>query len=302
MTAGHGTENPMTIPGFTNHKSTLNGVDIAWSQGGSGSPVLLLHGFPQTRAMWAHVAPALAETHEVICPDLRGYGESAKPEKVSAYSFREMARDQLALMRHLGHSRFAVGAHDRGARAAHRLALDVPQAVTRLCLMDIVPTHTLLAGLRVDVAKAYYHWFFLAQPAPFPETMIRRDPDAYFESCLLGWGGAKLSEFDETQLAAYRDAWRRPDTIRGMCNDYRAALEFDFGHDDADLEKRIACPTLILYGADGAMARAYDVPATWAAKCNELTASALPGGHFFIDTNPQATIEALRAFFGSAGN
>lgn len=286
----------MTIPGFTEHTVTLGGIEIAYERGGTGPPLLLLHGFPQTRAMWAHVAPALAQSHEVMCPDLRGYGNSAKPREVAAHSFRVMAQDQLALMRHLGHERFAVVGHDRGGRVAHRLALDHGQAVSRLCVMDIVPTHTLLEPLHRDVARAYYHWFFLAQPAPFPETLIGHDPDAYFHSCLLGWGGARLEDFDAAQLAAYRTAWRDPATIRGMCNDYRAALDQDFNDDAADLDRRVTCPALVLYGRDGIMARAYDVAASWADRLEDLEARAMPGGHFFVDTHPAETRAALAGF------
>lgn len=286
----------MIIPGFSDHVSTPNGVEIAFSQGGSGPALLLLHGFPQTRAMWTHIARALAQTHRVICPDLRGYGQSGKPRDVAAYSFREMARDMTALMSELGHSAFHLVGHDRGARVAHRLTLDAPEPVQSVTLMDIVPTHTLLADLRADVAQAYYHWFYLAQPEPFPETMISHDPDAFHHACLLGWGGAQLTDFDARLLDQYRAAWRNPDTIRGMCNDYRAALSHDFADDAADLGARIACPALVLYGADGAMARAYDVPATWAPKCTKMKSATIPGGHFFPDTAPDATLTALKAF------
>jgi len=286
----------VTIPGFSDHIARLNGIDLAFCAGGDGPPLLLLHGFPQTRAMWARIAPALAARHRVICPDLRGYGASGKPASVSDYSFRAMARDASALMAHLGHERLAIAGHDRGARVAHRLALDSPQLVERLCVMDIVPTHTLLDRLDAKVAQSYYHWFFLAQPAPFPETMIGHDPDAYFESCLLGWGGSQLEDFAPDQLAAYRTAWRDPDTIPGMCNDYRATLAHDFADDSADLNQRIACPVLVLYGADGAMARHYDMAATWRVKCLDIESRAIPGGHFFPDTDPLATIEALSAF------
>ena len=288
------------IPGFADRAETLNGLPIAWSEGGAGPPLLLLHGFPQTRAMWARIAPVLAQDHRVICPDLRGYGTSGKPAQVADYSFRRMAQDQVALMAHRGHDRFAVAGHDRGGRVAHRLALDAPDLVTRAAVMDIVPTHTVLDPLRRDVARAYYHWFFLAQPEPFPERMIGADPDAFFEACLLGWGGARLADFDAAQLAAYRAAWREADTIRGMCNDYRAALDVDFDDDAADLDRRVGCPVLVLYGAGGAMARAYDVPATWAQRCVSIEARTIPGGHFFPDTAPDATAAALAVFFGAA--
>jgi haloacetate dehalogenase len=289
----------MAIPGFAAGHAAPNGVDIAYDTGGAGPPLLLLHGYPQTRAMWARIAPRLAETHTVICPDLRGYGKSGKPDDVADYSFREMAADMLGLMAGLGHERFAVAGHDRGARVTHRLALDAPQAVSRACVMDIVPTHTLLSRLRKEVAASYYHWFFLAQPAPFPETMIGHDPDRYYESCLLGWGGATLADFAEGQLAAYRAAWHDGEVTRGMCNDYRAALTHDFEDDARDLGARIACPTLVLYGADGVMAKTYDVAGVWAEKCTQMEARAIPGGHFFPDTAPEATTAALKTFFAA---
>ncbi|MBR9652003.1 alpha/beta fold hydrolase [Thalassovita aquimarina] len=273
-------------------------VEIAYEIGGSGPPVLLLHGFPQTRAMWTTIAPRLTQRFTVVCADLRGYGGSWKPEVVADYSFREMGRDQAGLMRELGFEKFHLVGHDRGARTAHRMALDFPQRVTSLTLMDIVPTHLLLDELTQDVAKAYYHWFFLAQPAPFPERLIGADPDYYFESCLLGWGASKIGDFDPGQLAAYRAAWRDADTIRGMCNDYRAAIEVDFALDAADLDRRVTCPTMVLYGADGAMARAYDVPGTWADRCSDLRAQGIPGGHFFPDTAPEETTAALLDFLG----
>ena len=284
------------MQGFQDAIAEVNGARIAYSVGGEGPPVLLLHGFPQTRAMWTHIAPVLAERFTVVCADLRGYGASSKPEAVAECSFRAMAADQVALMATLGFARFHAVGHDRGARTVHRMALDHADAVQSVTLMDIVPTHLLLDQLSQQVAKAYYHWFFLAQPAPFPERLIAADPDYYFESCLLGWGAAKLADFDPDLLAQYRAAWRDPDTIRGMCNDYRAALEVDFALDDADLERVIEAPALILYGADGAMARAYDVPGTWRWRCAQMQAAGIPGGHFFPDTAPQQTAEAVLRF------
>lgn len=284
------------IPGFTPARATPGGTQIAYERGGSGPPLLLLHGFPQTRAMWAEVAPALARDFTVICPDLRGYGESAKPKGLENYSFRAMAQDMRALMQDLGFETFHLVGHDRGARTAHRLALDAPGAVRSLVVMDIVPTHLLLSELTYKVAKAYYHWFYMAQPEPFPERMIAADPEAYYTSCLLGFGKATLDDFAPAQLAAYRAAWSDPDCRRAMCDDYRAAIEIDL-HDDAqDLARRVTCPALVLYGADGAMARAYDVPATWADRLSDMRAEAIPGGHFFIDQSPGETVRALRAF------
>ncbi|WP_136441844.1 alpha/beta fold hydrolase [Pacificoceanicola onchidii] len=284
------------IPGFEAHRATPNGVEIAYERGGKGPPLLLLHGFPQTRAMWAHIAPVLAQDYTVIAADLRGYGQSGKPKGVENYSFREMAGDMVALMRDLGFAQYHVVGHDRGARTSHRLALDHAEAVLSLTVMDIVPTHLLLSELTMGVAKAYYHWFFLAQPEPFPEGIIEADPDGYYESCLLGWGAAKLSDFDPEQLDAYRAAWRDPETIRGMCDDYRAALEVDFALDAADLDKRVNCPALVLYGGDGAMAKAYDVPQTWADRLSSMQSTAIPGGHFFPDQHPEETARAVLDF------
>jgi len=284
------------ISGLSEAIFAHDGVDVAYSAGGEGAPLVLLHGFPQTRMMWARIAPALAQGRRVICPDLRGYGASSKPARMEDYSFRAMGGDILALMDHLGHDRFDLVGHDRGARTAHRIALDAPERVASLTMMDIIPTHLLLTQLSHQVAKAYYHWFFLAQPEPFPETLIAADADFYYHSCLLSWGGATLDDFHPDQLAAYRAAWRDPDTIRGMCNDYRAAIAVDLALDEADLHRRVTCPTLVLYGADGAMARAYDVPATWADRCTDLRAATVPGGHFFPDTAPQETLAAIRGF------
>lgn len=289
----------VVIPGFVDHVAHVNGVDISYSIGGAGPPVMLLHGFPQTRALWAQIAPGLAKTHTVVCPDLRGYGGSSKPDQMEDYSFREMGRDQLELMTQLGFEQFELVGHDRGGRTAHRMTLDAPDRVNSLTVMDIVPTHLLLDQLSHPVAKGYYHWFFLAQPEPFPERLILSDPDFYFESCLLGWGASQLADFNAEQLAAYRSAWRDPDTVRGMCNDYRAALAVDFKLDGADLDQRITCPTLVLWGGDGAMDAAFDVPGTWRARCDDVTAQAIPGGHFFVDTAPRETLAALQGFLAA---
>ncbi len=281
-----------------------DGVEIVHDISGSGPPVLLLHGFPQTRAMWAPIARILSTRHTVVTADLRGYGASSvpgqgQPQDCAPFSFREMGQDQLALMAALGFERFHLVGHDRGARVAHRMALDAPDRVSSLTLMDIVPTHLLLNDLSWQVAKTYYHWFFLVQPHPFPERLIAADPDYFFEACLLGWGGAKLTDFDPEALAAYREAWRQPEVIFGMCQDYRAAIAHDLALDESDLRRRVECPSLVLFGADGAMARAYDVPATWADRLAQMQARAVPGGHFFPDTHPEATMAALQEFLAS---
>lgn len=284
------------ISGFKTHTAVLNGQRVHFATGGRGPAVLLLHGFPQTHAMWHQVAPDLARDFTVIAPDLRGYGASGKPDGTAPYGFRPMAHDQIALLDHLGVGRCHVVGHDRGGRVAHRLALDAPERLASLTVMDIVPTHHLLSKLQMSVAKAYYHWFFLAQPAPFPEHMIAHNPDGFFESCLLGWGAAQLSDFDPKALAAYRAAWRDPDCIRGMCADYLATLEYDFDLDATDAQQVIACPSLVLYGAQGKMAQLCDVGQTWAARLSDMQAKAIRGGHFFVDENPKDTITALRGF------
>ncbi|GGX46946.1 fluoroacetate dehalogenase [Tateyamaria omphalii] len=278
--------------------TTADGITIAHDVQGDGPPVLLLHGFPQTRAMWHAIAPQLAQHFTVVTADLRGYGASTKPAQIEDMSFRHMAADQRLLMQHLGFDHFHLVGHDRGARTAHRMALDSPETILSLTLMDIVPTHLLLDALTQQVARAYYHWFFLAQPAPFPETLIGHDPNAYFESCLAGWGGG-MDTFDADALAAYRSSWRDPECIRTMCNDYRAAIDVDFDLDAADLGRTVDCPALILYGADGIMGQAYDVAATWADRLTNMQAVGLPGGHFFPDTHPEETTKAIAEFLKS---
>ena len=285
--------------GFTPAEFNHDGVVIPYVSAGQGAPVLLLHGFPQTHAMWAKIAPVLAKSYQVICPDLRGYGAASKPKNVTDYSFRAMGSDQLALMSSLGFDRFHLIGHDRGARTAHRMALDAPERVQSLTVMDIIPTHLLLSELTQQVAKAYYHWFFMAQPEPLPEMLSSSDPVAFYESCLFGWGGADGSGFATDQMAAYRTAWQDPEVVRGMCNDYRAALEIDFDLDEQDLGRILDMPACVLWGADGVMGRSYDVARTWSNRLSNMTAKALPGGHFFPDQYPVETAQALQSFLDS---
>ena len=287
------------IAGFSYGTHSADGVDVAYCTGGSGSPLLLLHGFPQTHMMWAQIAPKLAQNFTVICADLRGYGASGKPNGTENYSFRAMGQDQLSLMSALGFTRFHLAGHDRGGRVAHRIALDAPQRITSLTVMDIVPTHHLLDELHQSVAKAYYHWFFLAQPAPFPETLIAADPDYFYQSCLLGWGAAKLEQFPANQLQAYRLAWRNPETMRGMCEDYRAALIYDFDVDAMDLDRKLTCPALVLSGADGVMDQMFDMQSVWASRLEDMRHIAVRGGHFFVDQNPDETLTHLKGFLNT---
>ena len=277
---------------------TEDDISIAHDVAGAGPPLLLLHGFPQTRALWDAVVPALARRFTVVTADLRGYGASSKPAPApdqASYAFRAMAGDMVALRAHLGFPRFHVAGHDRGGRVAHRMALDAPARIDRLAVMDIVPTRHLLENWSAPVATAYFHWTFLAQPAPLPERMIGADPDLFFESCLLGWGGAALPDF--AALDAYRAAWRDPATVAGMVADYRATLVADLAHDRADAGRRVAAPTLVLYGADGAMARHFDLAAAWSGYLEDMAVAALPGGHFFVDRFPDETAAALARHF-----
>jgi haloacetate dehalogenase len=285
--------------GFARRCVTVDGTDIACVIGGSGPPVLLLHGFPQNMAMWARVAPQLAGQFTVVCADLRGYGDSAKPQCLpdrSNYSFRAMAADQLGLMRRLGFERFHLVGHDRGGRTGHRLALDHPDAVLSLTVMDIVPTYAMFMDTSRKVAGSYWHWYFLSQPEPFPERMIGNDPDFFYETCLIGWGATNISDFDREMIAEYRRAWRDPGMIHGSCSDYRAAASIDLNHDTADIDKRVQCPVLAFYGAAGQMAQLFDIPAEWRKRCADLSTSSLPGGHFFVDQFPRDVAQVLTDF------
>lgn len=265
------------------------------------SPVLLLHGFPQTHACWHRIAPALAETHRVICLDLKGYGWSAAPAddaRHETYAKRTLGTEMVAVMEHLGHVHFALVGHDRGARVAYRLALDEPGRVARLALIDILPT--LVQWERIEAADKPSHWNFLAEPAPGPETVIGRDPIGYFEGLLRDWSGAKsLDAFAPAALHLYRQSWTVPERIRAACADYRAGATRDREADLTDLAKgrTIACPTLILAG-DGYLDRRAETPlAAWQRTfAPGATAADVESGHFPAEENPQATLQALQVF------
>lgn len=288
------------FPGFVHQlRAVSDDVEIDYMVAGSGPAILLLHGYPQTKALWSKIAPGLAERFTVVAADLRGYGASSKPANTadnSSYSFRAMANDQIALMKSLGFQRFHAVGHDRGARTVHRMALDHPDTVQSLTVMDIIPTADVFDQTDKQLALTYWHWFFLAQPAPFPETLIGHDPDLFFETCLLGWGKSQLSDFDPDQLSSYRAAWHDPDMIRASCADYRAAATIDSTHDRTDQASTVTCPTLVAYGADGVMADMFNIPALWRQKCTTVVDGPVPGGHFFIDQNPDETAELLLYF------
>jgi haloacetate dehalogenase len=259
---------------------------------------LLLHGYPQTGVMWHRVAPRLAERFTTVVPDLRGYGASGKPGGApggSLYSKRVMAADQVAVMRKLGFERFAVVGHDRGARVGHRLTLDHPDAVTRLAVLDIVPTRHVFRHADEIMARVYFHWFFLSQPFDLPERLIGADPEFFLRWCLSRWS-ADEAAFHPDAFAEYLDAFVQPETVHATCEDYRAGAGIDLEHDEADLDARISCPLLALWGANGFVGRAYDPLAVWRERGTDVRGQAVPGGHFLPEEAPEETLAALLPF------
>jgi haloacetate dehalogenase len=290
--------------GFLERRVRCAVGEIAVTVGGAGPPVLLLHGYPQCRLMWHRVAPRLATSFTVVCPDLRGYGASAKPPgdaEHRTYSKRASAGDLVELMDALGFRRFAVAGHDRGGRVAHRLALDHPERVERLAVLDIVPTLTVFEATDRTIATGYFHWFFLAQPAPLPERTIGADPDVWLETLMTRWSGTgDLAPFAGAPLETYRAAFRDPATIHATCEDYRAAATIDLEHDLSDADRRIACPLLVLWGERGLVHRRFDVLATWRGKsAGPVEGRALPCGHFLPEEAPEATAGALAGFLAA---
>src|SRR5262245_54983639 len=275
-------------------------VRIAHVHGGSGPPLLLLHGHPQTSAMWHRVAPALARRFTVVAADLRGYGDSSKPPGAADhanYSKRTMARDMLALMRAVGFDRFDVLAHDRGARVAHRLAADHPGAVRRLVLLDIAPTLTMYEQTSEDFARAYWHWFFLIQPAPLPERLIEADPAAYVRD-VLGRRSAGLAPFDPRALAEYQRTAALPGAAHGICEDYRAASGIDLEHDRADRAGgvRLTMPLLALWGRDGVVHRCFKPLDEWRRIATDVRGGPLPCGHYIAEETPEALLAEVLPF------
>jgi haloacetate dehalogenase len=273
-------------------------------RGGEGPPLLLVHGFPETHAMWHRVAPRLADAFTVVCADLRGYGASGAPPSRpdhAPYAKRAMARDLVALMGALGHDRFAVAGHDRGGRAAYRLALDHPERVTRLAVLDVVPTAEAFHRADARLALAFWPWSLLAQPAPLPERLIAADPEAVVLDAVTQWG-TDAACFPPALRAAYADALRDPARVHAVCEEYRAAATLDVAHDDADRAagRRIACPVLALWAAGTALdtwyADAGGPLGVWRAWADDVTGRAVPGGHFFPEARPDETAAALRAF------
>ncbi|MEU2913973.1 alpha/beta fold hydrolase [Streptomyces massasporeus] len=283
--------------GFAQHRIDADGTEINLRTGGEGPPLLLLHGYPQTHVAWHSIAPVLARHFTVVVPDLRGYGDSAKPPggpRHSAYAKRALAVDQVRVMEELGFSRFRVAGHDRGARVTHRLCLDHPERVERAAVLDILPTTTVYEQTDMVMATAYFHWFFLIQPFDLPERLIGADPDHWFDKIVhLRPGG---EPFDPLALAEYKRCFRDPATIHATCEDYRAGATIDLEHDALSKGRKIECPLLVLWGEDGFVGRRYDPLAEWRLHARDVRGAALRGGHFFLDESPEETLDALLPF------
>ena len=281
---------------FATETIEANGVSINVCRGGAGPPVLLLHGYPQTHVMWHRVAPVLAEHFTVVCPDLRGYGDSDKPpggRDHAAYSKRTMAQDQLEVMGALGFERFAVAAHDRGARVALRMALDHPDAVSRLAILDIVPTKTIYETIDKQRATTVWRYFFLIQPYDLPERLIGSAPEYYLRRTLDEWCETP-DALTEKAIAEYRRCYDEA-TIHATCEDYRAGASIDLRHDEADADDQLSCPTLLLWSKTG-IGTAYDVRSIWRERAPELRGHALDCGHFVAEERPDETAAELLAF------
>ncbi len=288
--------------GFAELEIDTGETTIRLRKGGAGPPLLLLHGHPQTHAMWHRVAPMLARDFTVVAADLRGYGDSGKPPTTAdhePYSKRAMARDQIAVMRALGYQSFYVAGHDRGGRVAYRMALDHPERVLRLAVLDIVPTGEMYRRTDMSFALGYWHWFFLPQPYDFPERVIAADPDRFYLERHAGPDPADL--FAPEALAEYRRCWRNPATIHAMCEDYRAGATIDFQLDEADRRagRRIGCPLLALWGSRGRMGDWYDVLAIWRDWAGSVRGKSLDCGHYLAEEAPAETARALVDFFRS---
>lgn len=292
----------MFFPDFTLEHVPVSAGTLRLRRGGKGPPLLLLHGNPQTHAMWHKVAPQLAQRHSLVLPDLRGYGGSFKPPATqdhAPYAKREMAKDLVELMEHFGHKQFFVAAHDRGARVAHRLAIDHPEQVRKLAVMDIIPTLEHFERADMKMALGYYHWFWFAQPHPFPENVISAAPDA--------WWRAHTSRepkppdfFDQEALADYMEAVRNPEMIRGMCEDYRAAATIDLEHDRASRAAgdKVRCPMLVLWGKKAKIEAWYDALSIWRQYCSgEVKGGPVNSGHYLAEEAPGEVLAQLAAFF-----
>lgn len=291
--------------GFTKEEKKVNGISITYRIGGKGPGLLLLHGHPQTHVLWHKVAPTLAEHFTVVAADLRGYGDSGKPEADEMhvnYSKREMARDQTELMRALGFGTFAVMAHDRGARVAHRLCVDHADKVERAVFLDIAPTLAMYESTNEAFAKAYWHWFFLILPAPLPEKLLEDNPELYVRS-VMGRRSAGLKPFTPEALNEYIRCLGLPGSARGICEDYRASATIDLEHDREDIAagRKVTCPLLAFWGAQGVVGKLLDPLAAWSEVATNIQGKALPGGHYIAEEMPEILLEEVLPFFRATG-
>jgi haloacetate dehalogenase len=293
-----------TLEGFDYKRITTSGATINVATSGKGAPLLLLHGYPQTHHMWRKVAPALAQEFAVVCADLRGYGDSSKPEGApdhSNYSKRAMAADMTEVMASLGYRQFSIAGHDRGGRVGYRLALDHPAAVKRLALLDIVSTKAVYEQATMPLATAYFHWYFLIQSRPLPETLIRHDPRFWLNTIFGGLAASQGTPFDEATIGEYLRTFATPEGIHGSCEDYRAGASIDLANDRAGVVagRKITCPTLVLWGAGSAIGKFFQPLDTWHDLVASPEGAAIDSGHFIPEENPEETVRALRAFFRS---
>jgi haloacetate dehalogenase len=291
------------FPGFSKGTVQVNGVEIPYLTAGTGRPLLLLHGFPQNKAIWHRVAAALTRRFTVVISDLRGYGDASKPQGPpdhSTYSKREMALDQLELMRSLGHGVFSVVGHDRGARVAHRLATDHPSAITRLMTLDICPTLAMYEQTSMAFATAYWHWYFLIQPAPLPERLIDADP-VFFLTQFIGNRSAGLAPFAPEAWQEYVRCMRDPACVHAMCEDYRAAATIDLVHDRADRAagRKLVCPIRVLWGKHGVVDRCFKPLEEWRKVADTVSGHALECGHYMPEEVPGALISQIETFFST---
>jgi haloacetate dehalogenase len=287
------------FPGFTRKRVRTSGATINLVTGGNGPAVLLLHGYPETHAMWHKVAPALARNYTVVCADLRGYGDSSKPKGLpdhSNYAKRAMAKDMAEVMTRLGHRQFHLVGHDRGGRVAHRLARDHGRRVRSLTVLDISPTLKMYQRTDFSFAKAYYHWFFLIQQAPLPETMVTSMGVKYILG-RIGRGPSKLKSFDPRAVAEYARCFRDPRTVHATCEDYRASATIDLVHDKQDLKKKLRMPVLALWGRQGVIEALFDCLADWREVATNVRGRALQCGHFIPEEKPDELAAELRRFW-----
>ncbi len=285
------------FPGFKRISIKTSEATIHGVMGGAGPPLLLLHGYPQSHVEWHKMAPMLAKYYTLVITDLRGYGDSSKPPdgiNHMGYSKRAMAQDQVEVMEQLGFKYFSVVAHDRGARVAHRMALDHPTRLKKIAIMDIVPTYKLFATTNKEFALAYWHWFFLSQKAPLPETLLMSNA----EFILRNWAFAGMtpSVLPEEIFQEYLRNFKNPDVMHAMCEDYRAAATIDLVHDKSDIDIKVNCPLFVLWGAKGAMEGLYDVLETWKERALYVSGKSLPCGHWMPEQLPEQVFEEIHDF------